>query len=82
MADLHSVPGLTLPLLSKVTPTGPSPRTEPQASCLAGTELILGDAPGLCELIHHSSRGSLAFGSTVALGSEKPPPFHLQCSKD
>lgn len=82
MADLHSVPGLTLPLF-KVTPTGPRPRdgAPSQSSSLAGTELTLGDSPGPYELTHHSSRGCLALSCTVPLGPENtssPPPPQSQ----
>lgn len=83
MADLHSVPGLTLPPFAKVTPTGPRPRdgASSQSSSLAGTELTLGASPGAYELTHHSSRGRLASSSTVALGPENtssPSPALFQ----
>lgn len=72
VADLHGVPGLTPPLLSKVTPTGPRPKDSPlsQSSSLAGAELTPGDAPGPHELMIHSSRGLLASCGAVALGPE------------
>lgn len=76
MADLHTVPGLTLPLFAKVTSTGSRPRDgDPsQSSSLAGTELTLGDSPGPYELMHHSSRGCLASSSTIPLGPENTSP--------
>lgn len=37
-------------------------------------ELTLGNAPGPCELMHHSSRGCLASSSIVSLGPENTSP--------
>lgn len=72
MVDLLTVSGLTPPLLVKLAPTGPRPkdRAPSQSPSPARIELTLGDIPGPCELMHHSSRGCLDSSSAIALGPE------------